>query len=677
MAKKQHLTLPRPSKNTGRLVVILLLCLGLAPFLSFCLMVLGGIAIGLGERGVGDEPLQPEFLFHPTRIPRWSADGSSIVFDRSDGKIYVVDSDGSHLRSISKGSGKYDIDYSPDISPDGSLIVYSTLRHKTGFLWNAKNNLEIVTSRLDGSREHRLTKNKAMDTYPVWSPDGRSIAFLSDRSGARFHIYVMDHNGDQQRAVVSSLQVAEAPLVWSPDGSMIAFRTVEDGQIGDEIRYWSDVYTVRVDGSNLTRIGSTISDPVWSPDGRRVALIDLDQGTSDGKLYTVGPDGSAPRTILLIRGDDLDSNIAWSPDGSQILVGSWIIDVDGSARHRLPDISDVLLRMIYDADVVTGLHYLSSILDTIVNTWSPDGSMIAINVVANAGQIMVSEDSAGIYNRSRFSKEYVTLHTIFHDGSDRRILVKQNTDGSLSAENGKLLGAGHPATTIYFDESGRPMPAPFDIEQCSNGVVVPDPEVNHQLVEDCEILLLIQDSLGSDFPLNWSTDIPISDWEGITVFVRGIGEIRLSGRYLTGAISPEFGNLSALVELNLRDNLLHGEIPAELGNLASLHRLYLGSNKLEGEIPVELGNLTNLQELDLSENELEGKIPGELGNLLYLKELALSDNRLTSVPEELAMRNLRWIWLEGNPIEGCIPGQILEKMARGDSSDNPFEPCEN
>ena len=91
-------------------MIILLLCLGLVPFLGFCYMSLGGIAVGLGERGLydtGDDAqaipntghIGIAYLLQKETIPQWSPDGTSIVFGSNEGKIYVVDADGSRLSS--------------------------------------------------------------------------------------------------------------------------------------------------------------------------------------------------------------------------------------------------------------------------------------------------------------------------------------------------------------------------------------------------------------------------------------------------------------------------------------------------------------------------------------------------------------------------------------------------
>lgn len=704
---------------------------------SFCVMALIGLGIGASE-SYGNPP---EFVFRTDPTPKWTPDGASIVFGHSNGRIYVVSADGSRLYSISATLGRYDVDISPSVSPDGSRIVYATPRHETGFLWNRTRDFEIVTSALDGSDRRRLTENRVRDRYPVWSPHGNQIALTSASeisSPASRVITTMFSDGSDTRQVVflggATPGVILSPPAWSPDGARIAF--VASGQNGSNYA----IYVAGIDGSGLALIRETSRKPYkpsWSPDGMRIAFAELGNVT---EVYTADHDGSNLRKLLYlgVPGEiDTDSDrfthapyLAWSPDGSEILVQSSIISLGAFSRLILPGPGGAA-------------------------SWSPNGSRVAINAQGSA-EVEIPGHVGADYDDIVFSPRAeagVVLYTVSGDGSDARVLVVQDDDGTLLPANARPLDDEQPATTIYFNESGLPLSVPFDIEQCSNGVVVPNPDENPMLVEDCKTLLRIRDSLGAaDLPLNWSTDIPISEWERIGLIngfgtLGGVGDIYLSRRYLTGVISPEFGKLSGLVSLNLAGNLLHGEIPGELGNLenlgtldlsgnqlmgeipgelgniedlrtldlsgnqlrgeipgelghltslrwlyldnnnlegeipgelghlTSLGWLYLSNNGLEGEIPGELGDLTSLDWLDMSSNELEGEIPGELGNLTQLSVLDVRYNRLTSVPEELARLNVQSLLLHGNPIEGCIPVRLLEGATA--RHDHRLEPCEN
>lgn len=110
---------------------------------------------------------------------------------------------------------------------------------------------------------------------------------------------------------------------------------------------------------------------------------------------------------------------------------------------------------------------------------------------------------------------------------------------------------------------------------------------------------------------NWlRDDVPLSQWAG--VFTNPQDRVRslfLSQNQLSGAISPELGNLEKLETLSLWGNQLSGEIPPELGNLANLETLSLSFNQLSGSVPPQLGNLSNLKYLRLSYNSLTGCLP--------------------------------------------------------------------
>ena len=191
---------------------------------------------------------------------------------------------------------------------------------------------------------------------------------------------------------------------------------------------------------------------------------------------------------------------------------------------------------------------------------------------------------------------------------------------------------------------------------------------NPGIVNDCEALLASKHILDGSGTLNWSEDLPMSDWQGVSIADNRVVELALSGLRLAGGIPAEFGNLTNLQELHLSGNRLTGGIPAEFGNLTSLQELYLSGNRLTGGIPAEFGNLTNLQELHLSSNRLTGGIPAELGNLTNLQELHLSGNRLTGeIPAELgSLVNLRLLHASGsllthlgsNRLTGGIPAEL-------------------
>ena len=180
------------------------------------------------------------------------------------------------------------------------------------------------------------------------------------------------------------------------------------------------------------------------------------------------------------------------------------------------------------------------------------------------------------------------------------------------------------------------------------------------IVGDCEALLASRDALGGDKSLNWSEDLSIGEWDGISIFKGRVQSLSLVDQGLTGTITSELGSLTNLQSLSLGLNHLTGEIPADLGNLSNLRSLWLRLNQLTGEIPAELGNLSNLQELALGGNHLTGEIPAELGNLSNLQILRLQENQLTGeIPTELGnLSDLHWLSLYNNQLTGAIPVEL-------------------
>ena len=192
---------------------------------------------------------------------------------------------------------------------------------------------------------------------------------------------------------------------------------------------------------------------------------------------------------------------------------------------------------------------------------------------------------------------------------------------------------------------------------CANGIVVPDPWYNRGLVEDCNVLLTIKDRLAGDAHLNWSSDLLIGRWDGITARNSRLTKLDLGNKNMTGSIPPELAQLTQLTSLDLGGNRLTGPIPHELGQLTQLTSLYLSNSGLTGPIPPELGQLTQLEVLWIRYNGLTGPIPPELGKLTKLEFLRLSNNGLTGpIPPELGkLTKLRDLDLSNNEWTGCVP----------------------
>ncbi|MEW5872165.1 MAG: DUF4352 domain-containing protein [Chloroflexota bacterium] len=201
---------------------------------------------------------------------------------------------------------------------------------RIAFVSNREGNQDIYVMEPDGSNVTRLTVYKADETDPAWSPDGRKIAFTSNRM-----IYVMNADGSGIKALTTNESWAFSPA-WSPDGKYIAYAM---GIFGN-----NDIYVMKADGSgvrNLTKHTYNDFAPAWSPDGNKIAFTTNRRGRSL-EIFVMDANGANLKNITNNEGED--SEPAWSPDGNRIAFTSdrdgnqelYLMNADGSGVTSTP-----------------------------------------------------------------------------------------------------------------------------------------------------------------------------------------------------------------------------------------------------------------------------------------------------------------------------------------------------
>jgi len=239
----------------------------------------------------------------------------------------------------------------PRLSPDGRRVAYVVSR--TDEEGNAYRTA-IWVAALDGSEEPRqFTSGERNDGSPRWSPDGRWLAFVSNREGddekkSKGQLYVLPADGGEPRKLTDGKESVES-LTWSPDSSRIAFaRRVPDeayeeeddrkraprrftrvffkldsvGWIGDRRKH---VFVVDLDGGDerqLTDGDCENDNPAWSPDGKRIVFWSMRGERWDVEfveaLYELELDSEGAEPKRLSQPDESASNASFSPDGSRI-----------------------------------------------------------------------------------------------------------------------------------------------------------------------------------------------------------------------------------------------------------------------------------------------------------------------------------------------------------------------
>jgi serine/threonine protein kinase len=359
--------------------------------------------------------------------PAFSPDGSYIAFrsERDGGGVFVMGASGESVRRLSdKGQA-----YHPAWSPDSREVVYTeegildprnrrVVRHRlwavntktlekrlittkdaaqphwspNGYrlaYWGADetSQRDIWTMTPDGENAVQVTNDIATDWNPVWSPDGRHLYFVSDRSGGMqlWRVAIDEQTGraisepelvptpsalsqhislsrDGKRLAFANVSIkrnlyrveidprrekvigkAEAltagsrqgtDLDISPIGSCLVYTTVE----GDR----EDLTLLNSDGSGeirrLTDDEYKDRGPRWSPDGKRIAFYSTRSGNFE--IWIINEDGTGLRR-LTETGDDRAFNPLWSPDGTKLNFTNsrgetWIIEVDKPWREQTP-----------------------------------------------------------------------------------------------------------------------------------------------------------------------------------------------------------------------------------------------------------------------------------------------------------------------------------------------------
>jgi Tol biopolymer transport system component len=228
--------------------------------------------------------------------------------------------------------------------------------------------LDIWSMRPDGSNPINLTEDSEADEFGAsWRPDGRKLAFMSNRvtptnpgPDPDFEIFVMNANGSGVRQLTANRFDDEFPS-WSPDGRRLVFQRDFDPVVG-QVDY--DLFTMQADGShqrNLTRSpGINDQDADWSPNGRRIAFASERDG--DLEVYTMRPDGSRVRQLTVNDGP-FDGFPDWSPDGRKIAFST---DRDGNFEvYTMRANGSGQIRLTFN-EAFDGF-----------SVWSPDGRRIA------------------------------------------------------------------------------------------------------------------------------------------------------------------------------------------------------------------------------------------------------------------------------------------------------------
>ncbi len=208
------------------------------------------------------------------------------------------------------------------------------------FVSSRSSHAEIYVMDATGGNQRAATRNKSINAFPSWSPDGNSIVYMSYLFRRSPHLFRLVRGGvEKPGRLLESLDATRAVYrgVYDPSGKRLAVVISVDGA--------PELFTVDIDGRNLRRLTNHKAidlSPSWSPDGSRIAFVS--DRTGAPQIYVMNADGTGQRRLSF--DGSYNTAPAWSPDGRWIAyetrVGGqfdlWLIDPDG--RTNVPVVTN-------------------------------------------------------------------------------------------------------------------------------------------------------------------------------------------------------------------------------------------------------------------------------------------------------------------------------------------------
>jgi len=305
------------------------------------------------------------------------------------------------------------------LAPGGQRVAY-TLTEIDAAADDYRSAIWVVPA--SGGEPRRLTHGSRRDSAPRWSPDGRWLAFLSDRDGGAPQLYLLPADGGEARKV-TALEGGAGPAAWAPDGTRLAFAArgpletppadreararwaerprvitraaYKDDGAGYQLDTRSHLFVVRVADGEVRRVTDAVGDdrtPAWAPDGRRLVFSRTRAGAADyqvSDLWVVDLDGGAPRQLTVDVGRA--ASPTWSPDGATIacygtdeqqpgygdpIYRVWLVPAAGGPARRLTAGWDRGAFLVPPPAVNPG------------PAWAPDGGSVTF-VAADRGNVHV------------------------------------------------------------------------------------------------------------------------------------------------------------------------------------------------------------------------------------------------------------------------------------------------
>ncbi len=281
--------------------------------IAFASSLMGGGIWSVAPTGGFPRRLAPDIggagHFLASQQVSWSPKGDCLAYVSDKGGTTEIwlwyAADGREVRLTNLGARVNSMAW----SPDGRWVAFASDRFGNYDVWKVA---------ATGGVPERLTTDTLHEGFPAWTPDAQSILFVQlDNPWMNHDVIAMRSDGQSRRRVVrdtdffdyGSGETFGYPLI-SPDGKRVAFRSQRNG--------WLNYWTVAIAGGAPTPVAAAAADQSearWSPDGTRIAYVENHNGTHD--LRVVAATGGTPQ-VLVAPSLGVVANPDWSPDGTRV-----------------------------------------------------------------------------------------------------------------------------------------------------------------------------------------------------------------------------------------------------------------------------------------------------------------------------------------------------------------------
>ncbi|HEY7035968.1 MAG TPA: S9 family peptidase [Thermomicrobiales bacterium] len=464
----------------------------------------------------------------------------------------------------------YDLTWAanPQVSPDAVHVVYEVT---TTGRDTKKSATHLWLRNIDGAAPRQLTRSGERNGGARWSPDGRRLAFTSDRVKTA-GIFVLSLDGGDAREVTRH-RAAIGGLAWSPDGRSVAYSAIHDPDNADEkerpegtpepVRatrradykhdtrgYLGDtrsqVWIVDLETGTRRMLTSDANDhnhPAWSPDGRTIAAMVPNSNYLSSQLALIAVDSGATTMVGAERG--VIGSWAWSPDGRRIVFAgeptrTWQLD------FFLYDVASGETRQLTDDLAVLPGQSWSVFVPAAQPVWLDDRRVLfAASRAGRSGLYLLNTETGGVETVKEWqaqhggfgvdvSRRFVAQGESSFETAGEIVIYDQETGTSrqITEQNGSLLRETSTATWENFTvqrgefaieawllkppgfDPARRYPLVLDVHGGPNGFYGPDFSYVQQMLASHGFLVVFANPRGSASYGRHFTQQVVGDWGG-------------------------------------------------------------------------------------------------------------------------------------------------------------------